>query len=108
MTEQNQTQTEQKIYKINGVDHKLKARYSLREWGKILGIISHLNIKNPSEALIVLMAEDKFLDLLNLILDKPIEGELFEDNFEVIGEVIKDFFSRKQGLMKNVNEPSEK
>lgn len=108
MTEQNQTQTEQKTYTINGKEYRLKSRYSLKEWGAILRVISNLNINNHVESLIALMAENKFFDLLNLILDKLIEGELYEDNFEVVSEVIKDFFSRKEGLMKNVSKPSEK
>lgn len=96
--------TEIKIYKIAGVEYRLKNHYSMKEWGQILKITATLNIKNRLQTLILLLAENKLEDLLNIILDKPLHQELYEEDFEEVSKVIYDFFSREQSLMKRSNQ----
>lgn len=91
-------------YKINNKEYKLKERYTLKEWGEILKL---LNVSTqPQDAIIQLLAEDKIKQLLNLILDKNIEEELYEDDIEEISKAIQDFFSREKSLIKNTQTTS--
>lgn len=89
------------MYKINQEIYHLRSKYSLREWGVILKILSELESNNINNQIITLLADNKLIDLLNLILDKPIVGDIYEEDFEEVNRVIKDFFSRKSGLIKN-------
>lgn len=93
------------MYTINGITYQLKQRYTLKDWGEILKIIASNNTA-PDQVLISLLAEDKLKELLNLILDKPIEGELYEENIEAISKAINDFFARSKSLMKNITSSS--
>ena len=95
-----------KVYKINGIEYKLKDKYTLKDWGNILKILSAFDPNNIQNSIIILLTEDKIKDLLALILNKPIEGEIYEDDFETINRVIQDFFSRKKSLIKNTTSHS--
>ena len=95
-----------KVYKINGIEYKLKDKYTLKDWGNILKILSAFDPNNIQNSIIILLTEDKIKDLLSLILNKPIEGEIYEDDFETINRVIQDFFSRKKSLIKNITSHS--
>ncbi|MEG8946601.1 hypothetical protein [Rosettibacter firmus] len=91
------------MYLINGIEYRLKQKYTLKDWGKILEIINSANAKDEQSIIINLLAEDKVTDLLNIILDTSQNkiNELYEDDFEEINRIIKDFFSRKTSLIKN-------
>ena len=89
------------MYLINGIEYQLKDRYTLRSWGIILKLLSG-NSQSPDQVLISLLAEDKLKELLNLILDKPIAGELFEEDIETVAKVINDFFGRSKSLIRNM------
>ncbi|MEJ5352458.1 MAG: hypothetical protein WHS65_12790 [Melioribacteraceae bacterium] len=93
------------MYLINGTEYKLKERYTLKEWGKILQIINLTPGRNENEIIINMLADDKLIDILNIILDKPVIS-VYEEDFETINKIIKDFFSRKNSLMKNINNSS--
>lgn len=95
------------MYTINQKTYLLKKRYSLKEWGLILKLLSNIEQNKLTEQLIILLAEEKLTELLNIILDKPIEGEIFEEDFEEVNKIIRDFFSRKSGLMKNTGSSLE-
>lgn len=90
------------MYKINNIEYNLKNKYSLKEWGLILKILQNFGQDNNiTEQIVILLADDKLLQLLNIILDKPIEGDIYEDDFEEVNKIIQDFFSRKNSLIKN-------
>ncbi|WP_337871626.1 hypothetical protein [Ignavibacterium sp.] len=94
------------MYQINGKTYKLKEKYSLKDWGKILKLISSINQADDiTNQIIILISDDRLADLLNTILDNPVEGEIYEDDFEEVNKIIRDFFSRKNGLMKNIGSP---
>ncbi|WP_337872888.1 hypothetical protein [Ignavibacterium sp.] len=94
------------MYQINGKTYKLKEKYSLKDWGKILKLISSINQADDiTNQIIILISDDRLADLLNTILDNAIEGEIYEDDFEEVNKIIRDFFSRKNGLMKNIGSP---
>lgn len=90
------------MYLINGIEYKLKEKYTLKDWGKILEIINSAG-GDEKTIIISLLAQDKITDLLNIILDtqgSPI-NEIYEEDFETVNKIIMDFFSRKKSLMKN-------
>lgn len=95
-----------KTYLLNKKHYALKERYTLKDWGEIIKIIGELNLENPINALVVLMAENKLQSLLNIILNAPVEGEIYEEDFEAVAAAVNDFFSRKKSLMKSMNQPS--
>jgi hypothetical protein len=90
-----------KLYSINGKEYKLKDRYTLKDWGGILKIISPLDVKNNVSSLVMLLTENKFVELLNLVLDKKVSDEIYEEDFDTVAEIVNDFFSRKESLTKN-------
>lgn len=90
------------MYNIGGKSYKLKERYSLKEWGLILKILSSSN-----GDIVVLLAEDKLKEILTLILDPKIDTELYEEDIDEIARAIKDFFSRKNNMMKNMDSSSK-
>jgi hypothetical protein len=91
------------MYQINGKNYKLKEKYTLKEWGEIIKLLSELQHgDNSPNALISLLANGLLIQLLNLILDNPIEGELYENDIDTITKIIEDFFSRKESLIKNI------
>lgn len=90
------------MYIINNIEYKFKDKYTLKDWGRIFKILSKLKDKDVSTSLIILLEDNTLIELLNLILDKPIkEEELFEEDFETITKIIQDFFSRKTSLIKS-------
>lgn len=89
------------MYIINGNQYFIKDKYTLKEWGLILKLLAS-GSQIPEQLLISLLAEDKLKDLLNLILDKPIMGELYEDDIETIVKIINDFFGRSKSLIPNI------
>lgn len=99
--------TEIKIYKIAGNEYRLKNRYTLKDWGEIIKITAKLSLENHMNSLIILLAENQLEAMLSLLLDKPIQNELYEDDFEEISNVIRDFFLRKGSLMTNINPTSK-
>jgi len=92
------------MYIINCIEYKLKEKYSLKDWGKILEIINSANGKDEQSIVINLLAQDKITDLLNIILDTQgaIINDIYEEDFDTVNKVITDFFSRKKSLMKNI------
>jgi hypothetical protein len=96
-----------KTYLINNTSYALKEKYTLKDWGNIIKIIGTLDLDNNVGAVGLIMAEGKLQELLNTILNGKIEGEIFEDDFEVVVEVINDFFARKKSLIKSLNNSSK-
>jgi len=56
-------------------------------------VVEKNNIEN---SIIVLLAENKIMELLDVILDRKIEGEIYKEDFDTINQLIQDFFSRKK------------
>ena len=52
------------------------------------------------------MAENKLQSLLNIILNAPVEGDIYEEDFEAVTSAVNDFFSRKKSLMRSMEQPS--
>jgi len=96
----------QKKYTIGGKDYFFKEKYTLKDWGMIMKIISSIDLKNNINMLVALLEGDSMVKLLNIILDKPLEGEIYEDDFEEVSRVINHFFTRKKSLMKNTKTSS--
>ena len=86
-------------YIINGVAYHPKEKYSLKVWGQILRILQSTPDQSVEQKVIALLGDDTLPKLLSLILDKPVKGELYEEDFATVNEVITDFFSRKTSLM---------
>lgn len=93
-------------YIINNKTYRLKEKYTLKDWGEILKILSDVDKNNIENSLIILLSDNKITELLNIILDRKIEDEIYEDDFETINKVIQDFFTRKSSLIKNTNSSS--
>lgn len=91
------------MYTINQKTYHLKNKYTLKEWGLILKLLTNIDQNSVTNQLTALLAEDKLTELLNIILDRPVEGDLYEDDIEEVNRIIRDFFSRKNALMKNTN-----
>lgn len=98
---------ENNSYKLAEKDYSLKEKYSFKDWGNILKIILGVDSEKPEIVVVTLLSDDKLIEILNLILDRPLEDELFEDDFEEATRAINDFFSRKKSLMKQSNKPSK-
>ncbi len=96
----------QRKYSINGKDYYLKEKYSIKDWGAILKLISAMDMNNGRNSLISFLAEEKMAILLNIIFTQPVEGEIYEDDFEEASAAINDFFTRKKSLMKNIKTSS--
>lgn len=95
-----------KTYLINNTNYALKEKYTLKDWGTVLKIISGLDLENTVNSVAVIMAEGKLQELLAVILNGKIEGEIFEDDFQTVLDVINDFFSRKKSLISSINQSS--
>jgi hypothetical protein len=93
--------TEVKPFSINGKEYKLKEKYSLKDWGGILNILSGMDMNGNISSVSILLAGDKINNLLNIMLDSAIEGDIYEEDFADVSRAINDFFSRKKSLMKN-------
>jgi len=93
-------------YIINNKTYRLKEKYTLKDWGEILKILSDVDKNNIENSLIILLSDNKITELLNIMLDRKIEDEIYEDDFETINKVIQDFFTRKSSLIKNTNSSS--
>jgi len=95
------------MYSINGIEYRLKTKYSIKDWGKILKVINTSGVAaNETQAILTLFEDDKITDLINLILDIDAANgnlvkEIYEEDFETVCKVINDFFSRDKSLMKN-------
>ena len=91
-------------YIINGVAYHPKERYSLKVWARILEILRTLPLSNggtTSEVTtaVAILGSDTLPELLTLILDAPVEGELYDDDIDDVQRAINDFFLRKKSLM---------
>lgn len=93
------------MYTINQKTYQLKDKYTLKDWGKILKILSGLNL-DDNNSIALLLSDNRVEDLLAIILDKPIEGDIYEDDFNEVSRAINDFFTRKKSLMKNTTSSS--
>jgi len=95
-------------YTINGKQYTLKEKYTLRDWGQILKLLSSIQpVEDVTKATVILLTDNKIVELLNLILSSKVEGELYEDDLPVITEILQVFFSRKNGLIKNTGSSLE-
>ncbi|BDQ03488.1 hypothetical protein [Ignavibacterium sp.] len=92
--------TETKPYTINQQIYHLKNKYTLKDWGRILKILSGLNTDDKN-SIMLLLTDNRVEDLLGVILDRPVEGDIFEEDFNEVSRAINDFFTRKKSLMKN-------
>jgi hypothetical protein len=106
MSNRNDSEIANKTYLINKKHYALKQKYTLKEWGEIIRIIGLLNLEDSMNSLVVLMAENKLQDLLNIILNAQVKGDIYEEDFEAVTSAVNDFFSRKKSLMKSMNQPS--
>lgn len=93
------------MYKINNAEYKLKEKYTLKDWGKILKILSGLTLED-NNSIALLLSDNRVEELLAIILDRPVEGEIYEDDFTEVSRAINDFFSRKKSLIKNTSSSS--
>jgi putative heme iron utilization protein len=93
----------EKVYTLAGKKYLPKEKYSLKTWGEIIKILNETETDDPIAVVGALLSGDKLVKILNLILDKNIEGELMEDDLPEVSRVITDFFSRKSSLLKNGN-----
>jgi len=94
------------MYTINQKTYKLKDRYSLKDWGKILKILSGLTLED-NNSIALLLSDNRVEELLAIILDRPVEDEIYEDDFNEVSRAINDFFTRKKSLMKNTSSSLE-
>jgi hypothetical protein len=94
------------MYTINQKTYQLKNKYTLKDWGEILKILSGFNLED-NNSIILLLTDNRIERLLSIILDKPIEGEIYEEDFEEVSRAINDFFTRKKSLMKNTSSSLE-
>lgn len=94
------------MYTINQRTYKLKDRYSLKDWGKILKILSGLTLED-NNSIALLLSDNRVEELLAIILDRPVEGEIYEEDFEEVSRAINDFFTRKKSLIKNTSSSLE-
>ncbi len=85
-----------KVYKLNGVSYLPKEKYSLKDWGAILRILSSLNLEDQLGATVALLSGDSLTDFLNIIFTEPVKGEIYEDDFEEVTRAINDFLTRKK------------
>lgn len=90
------------MYRINNAEYNLKEKYTLKDWSKILSLLSVVNMQKEN-SISLLLTDNRLEDLLAVIFDKPIGGEIFEDDFEEVSRAINDFFTRKKSLIKNMN-----
>ena len=88
-------------YIINGITYHPKERYSLKVWSQIVELLRQLPFEQQSADLQVLavLSSDTLPELLSLILDKPVQGELYDDDLDDVQRAINDFFSRKKSLI---------
>lgn len=93
------------MYTINQKTYQLKSRYTLKDWGKILSLLGGLN-PDDNNSIALLLTDNRVEDLLAVILDKPVEGEIYEDDFTEVSRAINDFFTRKKSLIKNTSSSS--
>lgn len=100
-------QQENKTYIIDGKEYRLKERYSLKDWGVILKIVSTAGEGDGVNSVIMLLAEGRIKELLNVIFQEAVECEIYEEDFEEVSRAINDFFSRKKSLMKNTRVSSQ-
>lgn len=94
------------MYRINNAEYNLKERYTLKDWSKILGLLEKVNMQTGN-SISLLLTDNRLENLLDVIFDRPVEGEIFEDDFEEVSRAINDFFTRKKSLIKNTNVSSE-
>lgn len=94
------------MYKINNAEYKLKEKYTLKDWGKILKILSGLTLED-NNSIALLLSDNRVEELLAIILDRPVEGEIYEDDFSEVSRAINDFFTRKKSLIKNTSSSLE-
>lgn len=94
------------MYTINQKTYKLKDRYSLKDWGKILKILSGLTLED-NNSIALLLSDNRVEELLAIILDRPVEDEIYEEDFNEVSRAINDFFTRKKSLMKNTSSSLE-
>lgn len=100
-----------KKYLINGKEYQLKEKYSSKDWGQIIVILSAMSeTKVVMGAVGQLLANGDFEKLLNIILDvknNPIE-ELYEESFDDAGRAFNDFFELKKSSISSIAGSSKK
>lgn len=97
---------ETKTYTINQKQYQLKDKYSLSDWGEIIKIIGALGNDNEFNSMVMLLADNKLQELLNVILDKPVDTVIYEDDFKAVSDAVNDFFTRKKSLIKGMKNSS--
>lgn len=90
------------MYTINQKTYQLKDKYTLKDWGKILKLLSGLSL-DDNNSIALLLTDNRVEELLAVILDKPVEGEIYEEDFNEVSRAINDFFTRKKSLIKNTS-----
>lgn len=98
-------------YLINGKEYQLKEKYSSKDWGQIIVVLSAMQeTKVVMGAVGQLLASGDFEKMLNIILDvngKPIE-ELYEESFDNAGRAFNDFFELKKSSIGSIAGSSKK
>lgn len=94
------------MYTINQKTYQLKDKYTLKDWGKILKLLSGLSL-DDNNSIALLLTDNRVEELLAVILDKPVEGEIYEEDFNEVSRAINDFFTRKKSLIKNTSSSLE-
>jgi hypothetical protein len=91
--------SENKKYVLGGKDYSAKEKYSLTIWGKIIALLQGFDATDTMAGIVVLLADGNLVAMLNLILSETVKDELFEEDFEEVGKIINDFFTRKSSLI---------
>jgi len=92
------------VYKVNGLEYRLKEKYSAKDWGKLMLILSSLQTDSaPTFGMIgQLLACGNFEKLLNIILTGSAEiTDVYDEDFTACSKAINDFFALKKNTIPN-------
>lgn len=90
-----------KQYALNEKIYTAKPRYSLQVFGQILKVLSESQKETTEATVLNLLTSGGLITLLSLILDRPVDGELYSEDFPTVNEIVNDFFFANSKLMKN-------
>ena len=97
-----------KEYVINGKKYRMK-KTSYKDWKKLMGLLKQLAIGTEStgvDVAVALFENDLVLDMCGVVLEDESgagfsESDFPEEDIPFVLEVIADFFTSKQELMKD-------
>ncbi|CAG0979835.1 hypothetical protein ANAEL_01680 [Anaerolineales bacterium] len=95
-----------KEYTLNNQIYTAKPRYPMQVFGEILKVLADGKKETTEATVLNLLTSGGLVALLSLILDRPVDGELYAEDFPVVNEVINDFFFANSKLMGDSESPS--